>query len=79
MDNESDKVKDHVPHVNMNTPAAAEYFGKIERCIRVIKERSHGIICTLPYPKLSQMMLIHLLHFIVMWLNNFPIAMGISS
>ncbi len=78
-DNEFNKVKDHVPHVNMNTLAAAEHIGKIERCIQVFKERSRGIICTLPYPKLPQMMLVHLLHFIVMRLNNFPPAMGISS
>jgi hypothetical protein len=79
MDNKFNKVKDHVPHFNMNTPAAAEHVGKIERCIQVIKEKPCSIICTLPYPKLPQMMLIHLLHFIVMWLNNFPPAMGISS
>jgi hypothetical protein len=33
MDNEFDKVKDHVPHVNMNTPAATEHIGKIEHRI----------------------------------------------
>jgi hypothetical protein len=30
MDNKFDKAKDHVPHVNMNTPAAAEHIGKIK-------------------------------------------------
>jgi hypothetical protein len=30
MDNKLDKVKDHVPHVNMNTPAATEHIGKIK-------------------------------------------------
>jgi hypothetical protein len=79
IDNEFDKVKNHVSPVNMNTPAAAEHIGKIEPCIQVIKERSQGIICTLPYLKIPQMMLVYLLHFIVMWLNNFPPAMGISS
>jgi hypothetical protein len=79
MDNKFNKVKDNVPHVNINTPAAAEHIGKIECRIQVIKERSCGIMCTLPYPKLPQMMLVHLLHFIVLLLNNFPPAMGISS
>ena len=39
MDNEFDKVKDHVPHAILNTPAASEHVGDIERRIRVIKER----------------------------------------
>ncbi len=38
MDNEFEKVKDHVPEANLNTPAAAEHIGEIERKIRVIKE-----------------------------------------
>jgi hypothetical protein len=33
MDNKFNKVKDHVPHVNMNTPAAAEHIDKIKRRI----------------------------------------------
>ncbi len=33
MDNEFNKIKDHVPHVNMNTLVAAEHIGKIERRI----------------------------------------------
>ncbi len=31
MDNEFKKVRDHVPHVDMNTPAAAEHLTEIER------------------------------------------------
>jgi hypothetical protein len=58
---------------------AAEHIGKIDRHIRVIKERSWGIICTLPYMRLLQQTLIHLLHFIVMWLNNFPVSNGVSN
>ena len=79
MDNEFDKVKQQTPHLNINTTAANEHVGDIERKIRVIKERARGIICTLPYKKLPQSMLVQLLHFVVMWLNNFPVANGISS
>ncbi len=79
MDNEFEKVKDHVPETNLNTPAASEHIGEIERKIRVIKERSRGILCTLPYSHFPQQMLIHLLHHVVMWLNNFPVAGGISD
>jgi hypothetical protein len=79
MDNDFEKVKDQVPLAVLNTPAAAEHIGEIERCIRVIKERSRGIICTLPYTRLPQQMLIHLLHYIVMWLNNFPVSSRVSN
>jgi hypothetical protein len=79
MDNEFEKVRDHVPAVNLNLPVAGEHIAEIEQKIWVIKERSCGIINTLPYPYLPQVMLIHLLHFIVMWLNNFRSSNGISS
>ena len=79
MDNKFEPVREHVPSVDMNTPAAAEHIAEIERRIQYIKERARGILCTLPYPTLPTQMLIHLLHFVVMWLNNFPSAMGIST
>jgi hypothetical protein len=40
MDNEFEKVRDHILDATINTPAALEHVGKIERKIRVIKERS---------------------------------------
>ncbi len=79
MDNEFNKVVDHAPNVIINTTAASEHVGDIERRIRVVKERSRGILCTLPYTKFPQIMLVHLLHHVVMWLNNFPIKNGVSD
>ena len=79
IDNEFDKVKDHVPHVILNTPAASERVGDIEPRIWVIKECCRGLICTLPYTRLPQIMLIHLLHHVIMWLNNFPMENGVSD
>ena len=79
MDNEFEKLKDHVPMLALNIPAASEHVGEIERRIWVVKERSHGlVVCTLPYPCLPQQMLIHMIHFVTMWLNNFPTINGIS-
>jgi hypothetical protein len=49
MDNEFEKVQDHVSTANMNTPAASEYIAEIEWQICVIKEHARGILCTLPY------------------------------
>ena len=40
MDNEFEKLKDHVPMLALNLPAASEQVGKIERRIRVIKEQA---------------------------------------
>ena len=79
MDNKFDKVKDHVSHAILNTLAASKHVGDIERRIRVIKEHCRGILCTLPYPRLQQILLIHLLHHVVMWLNNFPVENGVSD
>lgn len=79
MDNEFSKVTDHTPNVLINTTAASEHVGDIERRIRVIKERCRGILCTLPYARLPQIMLVHLLHHVVMWLNNFPVKNGVSD
>ncbi len=79
MDNEFEKVRDYVHHTTLNTTMAAEHVGDIEHRVWVIKERCRGIICTLPYTKLPRIMLIHLLHHVVLWLNNFPVNNGVSS
>ncbi len=66
MDMEFEKLKTLLPHVALNTTAAREHVGEIERKIRVIKERARGTFNTLPYKKLPKMMVIELLHFCVM-------------
>jgi hypothetical protein len=78
MDNEFEKIKDHV-HATLNTPAESEHVGEIERRIWVIKERCRGIICTLPYAQIPWIMLIYLLHrvwlcgsIIFLWLMVSP-------
>ena len=78
MDNELKKIKNHV-HTTLTTPAASEHVGEIERRIWFIKEHCRGIICTFPYAQIPQIMLIYLLHHVVMLLNNFPVANGISD
>jgi hypothetical protein len=79
MDNEFKPVQDHGLTVDINTTVAAEHAAEIKQRIRMIKECCRGILCTLPYKALPQKMLIHLPHFVIMWLNNFPSATGISS
>jgi len=45
----------------------------------MIKERARGTFNTLPYKKLLRIMVIELLHFCVMWMNLFPVKLGISE
>ncbi len=46
MDMEFEKLKTLLPHVALNTTAAREHVGEIERKIRVIKERARGTFNT---------------------------------
>jgi hypothetical protein len=52
MDNEFEKVWDHIHVATLNTTAAAELVGNIESRTRVIKEWCRGISCMLPYTSL---------------------------
>ena len=79
MDMEFEKLVDLLPNVTINTTAAREHVGEIERKIRVIKERARGTMNTLPYPQLPRLMTIELMHFCVMWMNAFPVKSGISE
>ena len=79
IDMEFDKLKPLMPHVALNTTAAREHVGEIERKIRVIKERARGTFNTMPYKKLPKMMVKELLHFCVMWMNTFPMKSAISK
>jgi hypothetical protein len=54
MDYEFEKVRDHVPSVNINTTAASEHVGKIEQKICAVKEQARSIICTLSYKTLPR-------------------------
>ena len=44
MDMEFEKLKDRMPYVVLNTTAAREHVGEIERKIRVVKVRARGKI-----------------------------------
>ena len=79
MDMEFEKLVDLLPSVAINTTAAREHVGEIERKIRVIKERARGTINTLPFLQLPRLMIIELMHFCVMWMNAFPVKSGISK
>ncbi len=66
MDIEFEKLKPMLPEIALNTTAAQEHEGMVERKVRVLKERARGTFNTLPYPKLPKVMVIKLMHFCVM-------------
>jgi hypothetical protein len=79
MDMEFEKLRTMMPHVALNTTAAHEHIGEVERKIRAIEGRARGTFNTLPYKKPPKLMVIELLHFCVMWMNSFPMKSGISK
>jgi len=79
MDGDFEKVRDVMPCVECNTTAAKEYVSKAERTIRTIKERTRGLLGTLPFQHLPRRMKIEFIYFMVLWLNAFPVKNGISS
>jgi hypothetical protein len=79
MDNEFECLKNLVPTIVINTTAANEHVPEIERQIRLIKERGRGILNTLPYKKMPQLMLFELIYHVVLWLNAFPMKSGVSK
>ncbi len=66
MDNELESLKNLVPIIVVNTTAAKEHVPEIEHRIRLIKEQGRGILNTLPYKKMPQLMLIELIYHIVL-------------
>ena len=72
------KIIPELPEVNINTSAASEHVAKVERCIRVIKERCRACMSTMPFKKIPNIMTINLLHFYVSWLNATPVKTILS-
>ena len=64
MDQEFDKIVDDVPKLEINTTAARENVGEIERAIRTMKERSHAVVSYQPYAILPKPIVISLVYFL---------------
>jgi hypothetical protein len=79
MDGEFEKIRPLLPNLECNTTAAKEHVSEAERTIRTIKERTRGLLATLPFSHMPRRMKIEFVYFIVLWLNAFPIKSGILS
>ncbi len=79
MDNEFEKLRNLVLVLTVNTTATKEHVPEVKQRIRLIKERGRGILNTLPFKKMPQIMLIELIYHVVLWLNAFPTKSGVSE
>ena len=78
MDREFKKIKPLLPTLECNTTAAKEHVIKAKRTIHTLKERTRGLLATLPFLHVPKRMKIEIIYFIVTWLNAFPVKTGIS-
>jgi hypothetical protein len=79
MDGDLKKNKDVLPTVECNTTVAKEHVSEAERTIRTVKERTRGLVCTLPFTHIPRQMKIEFIYFMVFWLNAFPVKTGFSG
>jgi hypothetical protein len=73
MDKEFDAVKEYVPFLEVNTTAAREHVGEIERSIRTVKERTRCATSEFPFQSIPTKVLIYTVYNVCMWLNAFLI------
>jgi hypothetical protein len=79
MDGEFEKLKPLMPSVECNTTAAKEHNSEAEHTIQTLKERMRGLLTTLPFTHLPRRMKIEFIYFMVLWMNAFPVKLGISQ
>jgi hypothetical protein len=79
MDGEFEKIKGLLHNVECNMTAAKEHMSKAKQMICTIKERTRGLLATLPFEHIPWRMKIEFIYFIVLWLNAFLVKSGISS
>ena len=73
MDMEFEKIKDLLPLVEVNTTAAREHVGLIERKIRHIKEKVRATTCEFLFFWIPILILIQTVYGATFWINAFPV------
>ena len=68
-----------MPRLECNTTTAKEHVSKAESCIRTTKERTRGVIATLPFKRIPRHLKIEFVYFVVLWLNAFLVKSRISE
>ena len=63
----------------INTSDADDHQPDIERAVRSVKDRVRSTYRMLPYKYIPRLMVVHLVHNTIFWLNAFPVDNGWSS
>jgi hypothetical protein len=79
MDGEFEKIKPLLPTLKCNTSAAKEHVSEAEPTIQTLKERTRGLLATLPFSHVPKRMKIEFVYFFILWLNAFPVKTGIFA
>jgi hypothetical protein len=79
MDGEFEKVRSLLPIVECNTTAVKEHVSEDKQKIRKVKERTRGLVCTLPFEHIPCKIKIKFIYFMVFWLNALPLKTWISG
>jgi hypothetical protein len=80
MDMEFEPLVDSMEEVVINTTAAREHVGDVERKTREIKEWGRSTVSELPYRHcMPDQAIIHLIYFVVLWINGFSSGNGVSE
>jgi hypothetical protein len=76
MDREFECIRDDIQGVILNTTSTSKHVPEIERQIRVVKERARAIWSI---NKIPNRIIVELITFVVLWLNDFPSSSGVSQ
>ena len=74
---EFEKVSEKIGNTEVNTMETREHVGEIERGICVVKERALCIVSTPPFKLQHKKITIHMIYYVVMWINSLPNKNGI--
>ena len=58
--------------INLNWASKKELVPEIERFIRTVKERIRSAQSTMPFKRISKLMIVHIVASYICWINAFP-------
>lgn len=76
-DSEFEPLRPSFPY--LETTGADDHVPDIERYIRTVKERARSTWHSMPFEFVPRVIVIHLIHNAVFWLNAFPPSNGVST
>jgi hypothetical protein len=80
MDNEFEPLKKKLlGKMVVNTTAADEHVGEIERKIQHVKTRSRSLKASLPYKKVPNAVIKAMIYNVTMWMNALVNKHGVSE